>query len=60
MNTPTVTDWETKVHAAHVRLGVTLAGNCEACRKDDRPEWVRRAQSARLPVKDYSGATHTR
>jgi len=52
----TVTDWGAKVHAAHVRLGVTLPGNCEACRKDDRPEWVRRAQANRLPVKDYTAA----
>ena len=51
----TVTDWGAKVHAAHVRLGVRM-GNCEACRKDDRPEWVRRAQANRLPVKDYTAA----
>ncbi len=38
MSTTTVTDWAAKVHAAHIRLGVTLAGNCDACRKDDRPE----------------------
>ncbi len=57
MNAPTVTDWATKVHAAHVRLGVRMTGNCEACRKDDRPEWVKRAAESRLPVKDYTRAT---
>lgn len=57
MTTPTVTDWAAKVHAAHVHLGVSLPGNCAACRKDDRPEWVRRRDANRLPVKDYTAAS---
>ncbi len=53
---PSSLAWAERVHLAHVRLGVRLAGNCEACRTDDRPEWVRRAQANGLPTKDYTGA----
>ena len=49
--------WAARVHAAHIRLGVTLLANCEACCKDDRPEWVKRATERRLPVKDYTATT---
>jgi hypothetical protein len=46
--------WAERVHEHHVRLGIVL-GNCEACRKgDDRPEWVKRAEERRLPVKVYA------
>ena len=51
MNTPTSPKtWAERVHEAHVRLEITLPGNCAECRKDDRPEWVRRAQAHRLPA----------
>ena len=52
----TTAEWAAKVHATHVRLGISMS-NCNACLKgDDRPEWVRRAEENRLPVKDYTGA----
>ena len=47
--------WAAKVHEAHVRLGIVM-GDCDACREDQFPEWVKRARERRLPVKDYSGA----
>jgi hypothetical protein len=51
-----VPTWAERVHEAHVRLGVKLTGNCEACRRDDRPEWVRRRDANGLPAKDYTAA----
>jgi hypothetical protein len=54
---PTVAEerWAAFAHASHQMRGVKFA-TCEACRVDDRPEWVKRAQSARLPVKDFTRA----
>jgi hypothetical protein len=44
-----------RVHEHHVRLGIKM-GNCEGCKADTRPEWVRRAEANGLPVKDFTRA----
>ena len=43
---------EQRAHENHLRLGVANA-HCALCPKQI-PEWVKRAQEHRLPVKDYS------
>jgi len=43
-----------RAHKHHVQLGI-INPNCPQCHfVDERPEWVKRAQERRLPVKDYS------
>ena len=43
---------EQRAHENHLRLGVANP-HCPLCAKPV-PEWVKRAQEHRLPVKDYS------
>ena len=43
---------EQRAHENHLRLGVANP-HCALCAKPI-PEWVKRAQERRLPVKDYS------